>query len=381
MTGMPTDRTRRRVLQAGAGTLVAGLAGCRLARGPADGGESRLRITLSGQALMTHTLCADPYAGLEDVVAELHRGDAVFTGLEAPVRTARSGSPTREGMFLHVAPPEVPGCLREMGFNVVALANNHAWDLGTEGILATRESVAAAGLAMAGTGRNLAQASAPGILEIAPRVALVAMATGKIAEGAAATATRAGVNEVRMTGEQLHAEDVDRNLAAIEAAASQADYVIVYLSNHQWGEDKATTKPWARSFARQCVDAGGDVFVAHGAPLLHGIELYRGRPLFHCLGSLVFHSRTPPGYYPPEVWESAIVHCDFAGGRLLGVTVAPVLLNERGDDPERHLQTRGRPRLATGVDRRRILERLSALGAALGTSLGPDGVLVLGTGA
>ena len=158
------------------------------------------------------------------------------------------------------------------------------------------------------------------------------MATGKIAEGAAATATRAGVNEVRMTGEQLHAEDVDRNLAAIEAAASQADYVIVYLSNHQWGEDKATTKPWARSFARQCVDAGGDVFVAHGAPLLHGIELYRGRPLFHCLGSLVFHSRTPPGYYPPEVWESVIVHCDFAGGRLLGLTVVPVLLNERGDD-------------------------------------------------
>jgi len=376
---MATDRDRRRLLQAGAGVmLLAGLAGCRAAPVAGGGGAHRLRITLAGQALMTHPLCADPYPGLEEVVAELRGGDAVFTGLEAPVRTPRSGSPTREGMFLHVAPPEVPGCLREMGFNVVALANNHAWDLGTEGILATRESVAAAGLAMAGTGRNLAEACAPGILETPPRVALVAMATGKIAEGAAATATRPGVNELRMSGGQLHAEDVDRNLAAIEDAASQADYVIVYLSNHQWGEDRAKTKSWARRLARQCVDAGADVFVAHGAPLLHGIEIHRKRPLLHCLGSLVFHSRTPIGHYPPEVWESAIVHCDFAEGRLLGLTVVPVLLNERGDDPSRHLETRGRPRLAEGDDRQRILGRLSALSGALGTSLGPDGVVAAG---
>jgi len=324
---------------------------------------------------MTHTLCAEPYAGLEEVVAELRRGDAVFTGVEATVRTPRSGAPTRQGMFLHVAPPDMPGCLREMGFNIVALANNHAWDLGTEGILATHEAVVDAGLAVAGTGRDLAEASSPGFLEGAFRVALVAMATGKIAEGAAATPTRPGVNELRMTDEQLLAEDVDRNLASIEMAASQADSVIVYLSNHQWGEDKATTKPWARRFARECLDAGADVFVAHGAPLLHGIELYRGRPMLHCLGSLVFHSRTPPGHYPPEVWESAIVHCDFAEGRLVGLEVVPILLNEQGDDPERHLQTRGRPRLAAGADRQRILERLSALSAALGTSLRPDGVL------
>jgi len=375
---MPVDRGRRRLLQAGAGAVLAGLAGCGVVPAAASRGATRLRVTLAGQALMTHTLCADPYTGLEDVVAELRRGDAVFTGVEAAVRTPRSGAPTREGMFLHVAPSDMPGCLSRMGFNIVALANNHAWDLGTEGILATREAVAAAGLAMAGTGRDLAEASSPGFLEGVPRVALVAMATGKIAEGAAATPARAGVNELRMTGGRLLAEDVDRNLASIEVAASQADAVIVYLSNHQWGEDKATTKPWARRFARQCVDAGADVFVAHGAPLLHGIELYRGRPLLHCLGSLVFHSRTPPGHYPPEVWESAIVHCEFAEGRLVALEVVPVLLNEQGDDPERHLETRGRPRLASGADRERILERLSVLSAALGTSLGPDGLLAAG---
>ncbi len=376
---MTTDRGRRRLLRAGVGAMLAGLAGCHAAPVALSGGANRLRITLAGQTLMTHSLCADPYSGLEDVVAELHRGDAVFTGLEAPVRTPRSGTPTREGMFLHVASPDVPGCLRRMGFDIVALANNHAWDLGTEGILATRESVTAAGLVVAGTGRDLAEAGAPGILEITPRVALVAMATGKIADGAAATATRPGVNELRMTGERLHAEDVDRNLASIEAAAARADYVIVYLSNHQWGDDKATTKSWARRLAWQCVDAGADVFVAHGAPLLHGIEIYRDRPLLHCLGSLVFHSRTPIGHYPPEVWESVIVHCEFSERRLLGLQVIPVLLNERGDDPERPLETRGRPRLAAGGDRRRILGRLSELSAPLGTSIEPDGVVAAGT--
>ena len=33
----------------------------------------------------------------------------------------------------------------------------------------------------------------------------------------------------------------------------------------------------AEGEARQCIDAGACAFVSHGAPLLHGIELYLGR--------------------------------------------------------------------------------------------------------
>lgn len=366
---MANSWSRRRVLQYLAGLPLAGAAACRLERPSAP---ATTRITLAGQALMTHPLCEDPYPGLDEVVAELSGGAAVFTDLEAAIDMPDSGKPTRDTVFLHVAPPSVLSCLHNMGFNLVALSNNHAWDLDTAGVLATRAAVAAAGFGFAGTGADLAEASAPGISPGAPRVALVSMATGKIREGAAATATRAGVNELRMRGEDLDEQDVERNLAAIARARDEAGYVIACLHNHQWGEDMATTKSWARQFARRCVDAGADVYASHGAPLLHGIELYRGRPLLHGLGSLVFHTRTEAGRYPPEAWESAIVHCDFEGPRLSGISIVPVVLNEAGDDPARPLQTRGRPRIAGPVERARILARLARLSETLGTVLRYD---------
>ena len=363
--------SRRRFLQGAASLPFAAATACRLEREPTPE-SAAVRITLAGQALMTHPLCEQRYPGFAAVVAELRKGDIVFTDLEAAIRTPQSGAATRDTEFLHVAPPSVLACLDEMGFNLLALANNHAWDLGSEGVLATRDAVARAGFGFAGTGADLAEASAAGFSGGQPVVALVAMASGKIRDGAAATPSRPGVNEIRFSGERLHEEDVHRSLASIAAARQKAGYVIAYLHNHQWGDDMATTKPWARDFAKRCVDAGADVFVSHGAPLLHGIELYRGRPLLHGLGSLVFHSRTAPGHYPPEVWETAIIHCELEGARLVRLGVVPVVLNELGDQPGRQLETRGRPRIAKGPDRARILERLARLSEPFGIVLRID---------
>lgn len=319
---------------------------------------------------MQHPLCLDPYPGLNEVISQIQSSDTAFTDLETAILTTESGPPTRDTEFFHAGTPEVLHCLDEMGFDLLALSNNHAWDLGTAGVLATRNAVAASGFGFAGTGADIAQASTAGFSPRGQRVALVAMASGKIREGAAATSERAGVNELRMHNESVPDEsDVKRNLAAIAAARDKADCVLVYLHNHQWGDDMSKTKPWARKFARACIDAGADVFASHGAPLLHGLEVHRGKPIFHGLGSLVFHSRTEPGHYPPEVWESAIVQLNFAHAEIQEIEIIPIVLNELGDDRLRQLETRGRPRIARGPDAARILNRFTTLSAQLGTDL------------
>jgi len=345
---------------AGAGALASS-TGCALAVG-----STTRRLTFCGQLLIAHDICAANYDGFVEVVRELRRGDVVFSDLETPIRTPRSGTPTRDNEFLHVAGVNELRCVRQMGFGLLALANNHAWDLGTPGILATRDAVAAEGFASAGTGENVAAASRHGTLR---DVALVAMATGKIREGAAATATRPGVNELRLGPNlELNSEDAERNLEAIRTAARSARIVIAYLHNHEWGEDMSIVQPWSREWARACIDAGATVFVSHGAPLLRAIEFHRRRPIFHGLGSLIFHSRTQIGHYPPEVWESAIVHCEFADGPTR-IEIVPIVLNERGDDPARQNETRGRPRIARGADAQRILGRLADISAAMGTRI------------
>ena len=360
---------RRQVLRTIAGLPLLPLAGC--AGQPSSG--QPLRITLTGQALMTYSLCAEPYPGFDEVLRELQRGDVVFTDLEAAIKTPASGLPTRDTGFLHTASTDVLDCLGNMGFGLLALSNNHAWDLGTAGVLATRTAVLERGFAAAGTGANLAEASAPATLEVnGRRVALVAAATEKIRDGAAATATRPGVNELRLADGRPQAEDAQRVLQSIRSASAMADLVIAYHHNHDWGDDMKVTRPWAREWAATCTAAGADIYISHGAPLLHGIDTEAGGVQFFGLGSLVFHSRTEIGYYPPEVWETAIVHCNYAGLRLQSVEIVPVVLNERGDDPARQNQTRGRPRIAVGGDARRILDRLRVKAADLGTDIRVD---------
>ncbi|MGB5345808.1 MAG: CapA family protein [Woeseia sp.] len=348
----------RRELLMSMTALPLAIAGCQ-AGGVA---ASRLRITLAGQALMTKPFCVEGYDGYAEVVAELRRGDIVFSDLEVAIKTAASGAPTRDTQFMHMGSPAVLDCLQSMGFNLLALSNNHAWDLGTEGVLATRAAVLQQGFVAAGTGSDIAEASAAAVIERRQqRVALVAMATEKIRDGAAATATRAGVNELRLVDGVPHDADVARVLQSLRQARRQADFVIAYHHNHDWGADMSVTRPWAKDFARQCADAGADLYLSHGAPLLHGLERYGESLLLFGLGSLVFHSITPIGYYPAQVWESAIVHCDYRNGILDTVEVVPVVLNELGDDPARQNETRGRPRLARGADARRILQRLASL--------------------
>jgi len=126
-------------------------------------------------------LCADAYPGLAAVIAEIRRGDVAMTDLETAIRTRASGAPTREGVFLHEAGIDELRCLRTFGFDMLALANNHAGDFGRDGILATLQTTREAGFHAAGSGRNLADASRAARLATAGQpVALIAMATGKI---------------------------------------------------------------------------------------------------------------------------------------------------------------------------------------------------------
>ena len=369
---MTCSRLRRQLIKAMAGGPLLYVVGCRSAAEVSSTGH--FRLTLVGQSLLEHSLCANPYPGFFDVVAEIQTASLAFTNLEVAIRTPASGKPTRDNIFLHVAEPEVLDCLNTMGFGMLSLSNNHAWDLSSEGVLATRDAVARAGFAYAGTGRDIHAASAAGYWNGSRVVALVAAATGRIHDGAAATPDRPGLNELRFAGEdQPHPDDEARYLGAIAVASRKSDLVIAYLHNHQWGADMTVTRPWIRQFTKRCVDAGADVFVSHGAPVLHGIEIYKGKPILHGLGSLVFHTRTDPGHYAPIVWQSAIVHVDFAGDSMRGLTIVPLVLNEMGDDPDAHLETRGRPRIATGDLAGTILGRLQSNSADMGTSLSIDG--------
>jgi poly-gamma-glutamate synthesis protein (capsule biosynthesis protein) len=353
-------------------TGAAALAGPALARAPI------LKLSLLGQALIEHAPGPGEWPGRDGVVARLAQSHAVFTNLETVIRGPNAGAPTRELLTLHAAGPEMLEGLKAAHVNLVATANNHAFDLGSGGILDTVAALRAAGLPSTGSGANLAAASAPAYAASrAGSIGLVAFATGKVRAGGAATPDRPGVNELRRDASgQPVPEDAERILSAIRAARRQAQVVITYQHNHDWEPDMADVPDWQRVLARRCIDAGASVFAGHGAPLLQGIEFHKGAPIFYGLGNFVFQTEKAVGAYPPESWEGVIAECAFDGARCREIRLVPLALNEVGLNGLDDMATRGFPALAPPEQSRQILDRVASRSLAFGTALDPGSGLI-----
>jgi poly-gamma-glutamate synthesis protein (capsule biosynthesis protein) len=127
------------------------------------------------------------------------------------------------------------------------------------------------------------------------------------------------------------------------------------------------------------VEAGADVVVMHGAPLLHGIEIFRGKPIFYCLGNFIYN--VPPAITyisEPMSWESVVADLDFQDKTLRSITLRPIALNYVGNgQADMHsqytanefLHTRGLPAAAEGAQAQYILERVAEYSKPFGTRL------------
>lgn len=328
-----------------------------------------LRVVLTGQALLQHDLTDDQWPAAGKFRAFFSGADAVFTDLETAIKGRHAEAPLREGTFLHAADARIVDRLANVGVNLFATSNNHAYDFGAGGIRDAIDALDARKLSHAGTGLDLAKAAAPGYrITGSGTVALVAMASGAVMAGAMAGPDKPGVNEVRRTARgDLDESDVGRYLAAVTQAAGKADIVIAYQHNHYWEKDMADTPPWQRTLARRAIDAGASIFAAHGAPLLHGIEVYKGKPIFYDLGGLFFQTVTKPGYYPKEVWQSVVVDCRCTKAGFDKISLTAVQLNDTGTGGPEDMATRGMPRLMEGAEGKPILERLQQISRNYGT--------------
>ncbi|NJQ01242.1 lasso peptide C-terminal Trp epimerase [Streptomyces zingiberis] len=123
---------------------------------------TRLTVALSGDCMATRgaLITSDPAAvGLRDV---LRAADFAVTNLEVVPGDGR-GHPVHNvaGGGCLIADPAVLDDITEAGFTVLGCANNHALDLGTEGLLGTVDLLRARRIPFAGVGADLTAARRP----------------------------------------------------------------------------------------------------------------------------------------------------------------------------------------------------------------------------
>jgi len=193
------------------------------------------------------------------------------------------------------ADPAHVAALRRAGFHAVTLAGNHIADCGAEGIADTLQALDAAGIAHCGAGADLESARRPCIVGYAPRVALLSYNCVGPEEAWAAPA-RAGCAYLRIDtadGSPINPRapltkpdpaSLDAMAADVRAARDPASLVVVAL-HKGIVHTPARLAPYERAVAHAAIDAGADVVVGHHAHILRGIEIYRGKPIFHGLGN------------------------------------------------------------------------------------------------
>ena len=384
--------------------LIVAAAAFASLGGTAAVAQQPLTVVLTGQSMIRSDLRATVPAAVPRIRALL-QGDVVFTHLEAAI--AENGQSVQQGRGF-LTPPESLDALQALGFNLLSLSGNHAFDLGAPGIRNTLQELNRRGIAHAGTGANLADAVAPAYLHVANMtVALIGSASGLITPGGNATAERPGVNELRvdaggrpneatadLPGAAANApdpEDAARILSSIRTARQHADLVIVYQHNHVFGDkafatlfnegmpERLAPDPWLVKWTHAEVAAGADIVVLHGAPLLHGVEIFQGRPIFYDLGNFIYNLPATLTYIDePIAWESVVARVEFRGRTLQGITLLPIALNSIGEgQPDAHdpyannqfLQTRGLPSAATGAKAGYIIGRLARMSEPFGTRI------------
>ena len=207
------------------------------------------------------------------------------------------------------APPADPrhlAALPAAGFDVITLAANHAYDQGDPGVRDTIDTLVEHGIQPVGTGMSLDEARRPALVERAGlRFGVLSYNTVGPAESWAGSA-KAGCAYLRtMTHYQQdhHSPGAPPTvytftpLADVEALASDIGAlrprcdVLIVAFHKGIVHTPAVVLDYEKQISRAAIDAGADIVVGHHAHILRGIELYKGKPIYHGLGNFVCVTR------------------------------------------------------------------------------------------
>lgn len=200
------------------------------------------------------------------------------------------------------APPENLRAVGRAGFHAVSLAGNHMHDRGGEGIADTIDNLAEQGIAYAGAGQTLAEARRPGLIARPNRrIGLLSYNCVGPKENWAGPA-RPGCAYVKIISHYeseganpggppkiytfADPDNVEAMQADIEALRPQVDVLVVALHKGVV-HTPAHVAMYEKAVSRAAIDAGADIIIGHHAHITRGVEIYRGKPIFHGLGNFV----------------------------------------------------------------------------------------------
>jgi len=245
-------------------------------------GESLVSVIAVGDIMLGRGVAAAP-SPLHDVSGWLPAADLTLGNLESVLtdeglpRSAPEGSPQP---ILLRAGPEQSKSLKQAGFDVLGLANNHALDYGPAGLANTVAVLRGEGLSTVGL------LASDGIQRL-----LIREANGvRLAFLAFNTVPDPQPSQECLAGADCHLTpavwDPVSGPAAIAAARLQAQAVIVSV---HWGfEYQIQPDPYQETIAESMLAAGADLILGHHPHVAQPIIVSGSQVVAYSLGNFVF---------------------------------------------------------------------------------------------
>lgn len=181
------------------------------------------------------------------------------------------------------ANPSRVNIMKELGTDIVLLANNHCYDYGAVSLYDTFDTLENAGIPYVGAGRTLSDAIQPYYFQYGDLIIgyVAASQAEKNKMTPQATDTTPGI---------LRCYDPSLYLEVIKQTAKVADIVI---ANIHWGtEGSNKVEQYQRELAYAMIDAGADAVIGSHPHVLQGMEYYKGKPIMYSLGNFWFNAKT-----------------------------------------------------------------------------------------
>ncbi len=252
---------------------------------PLASGESAVEMIALGDVMVGRDVSGKVF---DDVRCWLRTADVVVGNLESVIVDDPEGhhSHAKESEFILHAPPSAATESSDAGFTVLGLANNHALDLGPEGLEETVSHLQTAGIAVVGAGPDAEAALQPLVRDVrGVRMALVAF-----------NALPDSRSDLRDGGWTVARWDRERAIATVEAVANDVDALVISV---HWGYQYQTrVDPAQRDAAQALLDAGADLVVGHHPHVVQTFEIGGRGAVAFSLGNFVFdqqHGETGRG--------------------------------------------------------------------------------------
>jgi len=255
---------------------------------------------------------------------EQRRPAARIINLETSVTTSEDAAP--KGINYRMHPANI-GVLSAAGIDCAVLANNHVLDWGPSGLRETLDTLARAGIRVAGAGATRAGAEAPAIIDVSGGGRVLVFAFGAPDSGVprdwAAGAAKPGVAWIG----DYSPRTVGRVRDIVAAATHDGDVVVASIHwGSNWGYEIPAEHQW---FAHQLIErAGVHLVYGHSSHHVKAIEVHRGRAILYGCGDFL---NDYEGIHGPEDFRDDLTMMYFPTlemrtGELRALEMVPLLI-------------------------------------------------------